>query len=122
MFINGNTISLGYSKLENLDDLEVLVISPQTAETTFFIINEKDHFIIGPDKLATFNTKSDGQVVIHENSLSIDVKQDFLYLNNQSINGHQFIEKVKTGFQILSPDYLLEKEIGNGKSPFSLIK
>lgn len=109
LFINGNTISLGYSKLENLDDLEVLVISPQTAETTFFIINEKDHFIIGPDKLATFNTKSDGQVVIHENSLSIDVKQDFLYLNNQSINGHQFIEKVKTGFQILSPDYLLEK-------------
>ncbi|MCL2113906.1 MAG: type VII secretion protein EssC [Streptococcaceae bacterium] len=109
LFINGNTIPTGYSKLENLDDLEVFVISPQNSETTFFIINEEEHFVIGSDEIASFKTQGNNQVVIHKDSFSVDAKEDFLYFNNVLLKGHHYIKGIQAGFQILTPDFLLEK-------------
>ncbi|AYG00470.1 type VII secretion protein EssC [Lactococcus allomyrinae] len=109
LFINGNTIPKGYSKLENLNDLEVFVISPQSSETTFFIINEDEHFVIGSDEIASFKTQGNNQVVIHKDSFSVDAKEDFLYFNNVPLKGHHYIKGIQAGFQILTPDFLLEK-------------
>lgn len=106
LFINGNTVTTGYSKV---GELEVFVVSPQTAETMFFLINKEDYFVLGSDTFASIQTKGKVQVVIHENTFIIDDNGEFVYLNNVPIKGHHYVKGVQTGYQILTHDFLLEK-------------
>lgn len=106
LFINGATVTTGYSKV---GELEVFVVSPQTAETMFFLINKEDYFVLGSDTIASIQTKGNVQVVIHEDNFTIDDNGDFVYLNNDRLKGHHYVKGIQTGYQILTNDFLLEK-------------
>jgi len=106
LFINGTTVTTGYSKV---GELEVFVVSPQTAETMFLLINKEDYFVLGSDTVASIQTKGKVQVVIHEDTFTIDDNGEFVYLNNDRLKGHHYIKGVQTGYQILTHDFLLEK-------------
>ncbi|AAK81629.1 S-DNA-T family DNA segregation ATPase FtsK/SpoIIIE [Clostridium acetobutylicum] len=106
LFINGTTVTTGYSKV---GELEVLVVSPQTAETMFFLINKEDYFVLGSDTIASIQTQGNAQVVIHEDTFIIDDNEEFVYFNNAPIKGHHYVKGVQIGDQILTHDFLLEK-------------
>ncbi|GAB2026849.1 type VII secretion protein EssC [Lactovum odontotermitis] len=109
LWIGGNPVPLGRSFSEALGQ-EVFTVSPQNAETIFFLINEKDYFVIGTDEIASLKTQGDSQVVIHENSFGIEVKEDYFYYNELPLEkGHYHFSDLQAGTQILTPDFLLEK-------------
>ena len=109
LFINGNKAVMGYSSFATLGNLAVFAVSSKTAETTFFVINDTDYFVIGSTEIASFKSQGDGQVVIHKDHFSIDAREDFLYFNGVPLRGHHYIEKTQVGDRIFTPDFLLEK-------------
>ena len=109
LFINGNKAVMGYSSFATLGNLAVFAVSSKTAETTFFVINATDYFVIGSTEIASFKSQGDGQVVIHKDHFSIDAREDFLYFNGVPLRGHHYIEKTQVGDRIFTPDFLLEK-------------
>lgn len=108
LWVGGDTVPLGRSFVEELG-CEILVISQETAQTMFFLINRDDYFVIGSDEIASIGTQGDGQVAIHEDCFSLDGNEDFLYFNNHPFKGHHTIQPIKTGDRILTPEYMLEK-------------
>ncbi|MFC4652340.1 type VII secretion protein EssC [Lactococcus nasutitermitis] len=108
LWIGGNPTALGYSEIADTD-LKIFVISPETAKTMSFIINEDDYFVIDSSDIASIISKGDGQVVIHKDGFSLEAKEDFLYFNDSPIKGHHYVQGIKTGYQILTPYFLLEK-------------
>jgi len=108
LWIGGETVTLGYSKIESAN-LTVFVVTPNSATTTFFLVNETDYFAIGQNKNASIRIEGDGQVIIHNDSLLLEVKEDFCYFNNALVKETKTATQIEIGDYILTPEFLLEK-------------
>ncbi|GAB2025400.1 type VII secretion protein EssC [Lactovum odontotermitis] len=107
LWIGGDPTPLGRSFSKKLG-LEVLVISQEMAETQFLRMNASDDFVIGPSAIANIKTQGRSQIVIHEAHFGVNA-QELLYFNDERLEGSHSISNVKTGDQILTPEFLLEK-------------
>mgnify|MGYP003599071442 CR=1 FL=1 len=89
---------------------EFLVLSRENAQTTFFVINETDDFVISQETFAGIQIPSSLRIILHQESLVLEANDETLYYNDMKVKDkYSQLLPIHVGMMILTPDFLLEK-------------
>ncbi|MBC1925542.1 type VII secretion protein EssC [Listeria innocua] len=105
VFINGSEVGLGFLEV---GDTNYLVLSKENARTTFFTYNKATDLVIGSDDFSGIQLPTTSRIIIHQDTLIIQVEDELVYHNDQKVFGNQ-VFPLSDGTSILTPYFLLEK-------------
>ncbi|WP_460059268.1 type VII secretion protein EssC, partial [Pseudolactococcus yaeyamensis] len=105
LHIDGWSTEIGFQEIK---DMSFLILSRDNAKTHFFSFNESKKLVISSDDFAGIKTPSTTRVILEQERLIVEVKEELVYYNEQKVVGNQVFSFIE-GSSLLTPHYLLEK-------------
>ncbi|PPF62126.1 type VII secretion protein EssC [Rathayibacter tritici] len=105
LYVDGEKLSAG---LQGVGALECVVVPAAGARTVAFVIDGRSDFVIGDDPNAGIRVADSPLLVLHDDVLIVDARDQLVYVNGVLVRGRQVYDFV-VGTVVLTAGYLVEK-------------